>query len=190
MYVKIEPSGCCERKGMVQIRLAMYLDLGDYGYDKRYLQLPVIPKDGYPGKVDARGNPINQKDFDIWLSSLPKVWRNTDFHNHFIQVEPTTTDEEIKEIAQAYLEESYVKWAQDLDLGSEEYQPRNYSVIFPHNVTKSVEDDALTYQKEKGILPISFLSKIGKTQTEYLDRKAACEAKVQAIKSANIEVKL
>lgn len=34
-YVKIEPTGCTERKGMVQVRLSMYLESGDYGYNKK-----------------------------------------------------------------------------------------------------------------------------------------------------------
>lgn len=33
MFVKIEPTGICERKGLVQIRFCMYLEPGDYGYD-------------------------------------------------------------------------------------------------------------------------------------------------------------
>lgn len=34
MYVRVEPTGCCERKGMVQVRFCFYLDEGDAGYAK------------------------------------------------------------------------------------------------------------------------------------------------------------
>jgi hypothetical protein len=110
MYVKIEPSGCCQRNGMVQVRLAMYLDKQDYGYEKHHVQVPVIPPSGYPyGDAVA---------FQAWLNTLPKVWQDNPFHNHFIQVEPTTTDKEIADIARAFLQEAYIKWAtgKSLDL--------------------------------------------------------------------------
>ena len=86
MYVKIEPSGCNVRKGMVEIRFCMYLDPTDYGYDKKYIQT-----EAHPGL-------------------------NTPFHNHFIQVEPDTKEKEIMDIAEAFLHEAYAKWAQELDL--------------------------------------------------------------------------
>lgn len=63
MKVKVEPSGCCERKGMVQVRFSFYLDPTDYGYDKHHIEVPVIPEGGYPGKVDEQGSPIDIKDW-------------------------------------------------------------------------------------------------------------------------------
>lgn len=118
MFVKVEPSGCCERKGMVRIRFCMYLELDDYGYDKHHVQVPVIPEAGYPGKVDSLGQPIDMEDCNKWLDSLPKVWQNNPFHNHFIYAEPDVTDEEIRDIGEAFLHEAYIKWAceQKLDL--------------------------------------------------------------------------
>jgi hypothetical protein len=116
MYVKVEPSGCCERRGMVQIRFCMYLESTDYGYDKHHVQVPVIPEGGYPGRVDAEGMPTNQKQYDKWLASLPKVWQTNPFHNHFILVEPETTDGEIMDIAVAFLHEAYIKWSTDSKL--------------------------------------------------------------------------
>jgi hypothetical protein len=94
MYVKIEPSGVCERKGMVQVRYCMYLESGDYGYDKHYVEVPVIPEGGYPGKVDEMGRPIDSTDYQKWIDGLSKVWQNNPFHNHFVYVEPTATDKE------------------------------------------------------------------------------------------------
>ncbi len=85
MFVRVEPTGCCERKGLVQIRFCMYLDKGDYGYEKHYVQV---------------------------LNSLPKVWQLNPFHNHFIYVEPEITDKEIMEMGEKFLKWAYAKWTQ------------------------------------------------------------------------------
>ncbi len=115
-YVKIEPSGCCERNGMVQVRFCMHLDDKDYGYDKHHIQVPDFTGAEYKGKVDKDGNPVDFKDYQAWVDSLPKIWQNNPFHNHFIQVNPDTTETEIMDIAEAFLHEAYIKWAQDAKL--------------------------------------------------------------------------
>ncbi len=104
-YVKIEPSGCCERKGMVQVRFSMYLELGDYGYDKHHVQIPIGIKEGMS---------------DSEIDELPKSWQDNPFHNYFIYVEPDTSESEIMDIAEAFLHEAYIKWSCDsvLDLNS------------------------------------------------------------------------
>ncbi len=119
MYVKIEPSGCCERKGMVQVRLCMYLELDDYGYEKHYVQVPVFPPEGYPGKVDVTGAALDIKDYEKWVKGLPLVWQNNPFHNHFIYVEPDTMDDEIMDIGEAFLHEAGIKWDTDSKLDLE-----------------------------------------------------------------------
>ncbi len=104
MFVKIEPSGCCERRGMVQIRLCMYLDSKDYGYEKHYVQVPersLIEDEAKDPKL---------------ADKVPKVWQNNPFHNHFIQVEPDTSEKEIMDIAEAFLHEAYIKWSSDVKL--------------------------------------------------------------------------
>ena len=112
MFVKIEPSGCCERKGLVQIRLSMYLDEGDYGYDKHYIQVPVMPSEGYLGKVGERGQPADIDDYNRWIGSLPKIWQLNPFHNHFIYVEPEVSDEEIMAQMEFHLPNFYEAWCQ------------------------------------------------------------------------------
>lgn len=126
MYVKVEPNGCCERKGLVQIRFCMYLEPGDYGYEKHHIQVPLIPEGGYQGEIDKLGSPVDMENYQKWLDSLPKAWQLNPFHNHFIYVEPETSDEEIMDVGKAFLEEAYVKWACDkaLDL-------KNIPVQFP-----------------------------------------------------------
>ncbi len=113
MFVKVEPSGCCERKGMVQIRFCMYLDQGDFGYHIHHVKIPVIPEGGYPGEVDAMGIPVDAKDYDTWVKSLPTVWQVNPFHNHFILAEPDITDIEILDIGEVYLKEAYADWSSD-----------------------------------------------------------------------------
>ena len=110
-YVVVEPSGVCKEKGMVQVRFAMYLYPDDYGYEKHHVQVPVIPAGGYPGKVDKEGSPIDINGYNKWIDSLPKVWQNNPFHNHFILVEPTMSDEEIMNIGETFLREAYDKWS-------------------------------------------------------------------------------
>jgi len=118
MYVEVEPSGCCECKGMVQVRFCMYLEEGDYGYEKHYIEVPVIDISKYPGKVDIQGLPADLEKFNKWGDKLPKEWQNTPFHNHFIQVPASMTNEEIMDIGEAFLHEAYIKWASNekLDL--------------------------------------------------------------------------
>ena len=106
MIIKVEPSGCCERKGMVQIRFGAYLDEGDYGYDKHHVQVP------------ERALTEEEIADPELAAKVKKVWQNNPFHNHFIYVEPDTTDGEIMNIGEAFLHEAYIKWAceQKLDL--------------------------------------------------------------------------
>ena len=109
-YVRIEPSGCCERKGLVQVRFCMYLESDDYGYEKHYVSVPDMSGKEYTGKRDPTGDPVDSTDYKKWLDSLPKIVQNNPFHNHFIYVEPKTSDKEIMDIGRVFLEEAYIKW--------------------------------------------------------------------------------
>ncbi len=133
MYVKIEPSGCCKRKGTVQIRFSMYLEPGDYGYEKHYVQVPIVPLGGYSGKRTKEGLPVNQADYDNWLVLLPKVWQNNPFHNHFIFVSPNTPDQEIMNIAKDSLREAYSKWTTGLKLDLKRY------AVFPTSISPALK---------------------------------------------------
>lgn len=113
MFVKVEPSGCCVRKDMVQVQLCFYLEQGDYKYHVHHVKLPVIPEGGYPGEVDDMGRPLDFKDYKKWLEGLPQTKQVNSFHNHFIYVEPDITDAEIMDIGEACLKEVYADWASD-----------------------------------------------------------------------------
>ncbi len=114
MIVKIEPSGCSERKGMVQIRFSFYLEPGEHNYHKHYVKIPIVPPEGYPGEVYPNTHPKDMEHFQQWLKKLPKEWQNQPFHDHFIRVEPDTTDEEIMDIGEGFLQEAYDKWCRDV----------------------------------------------------------------------------
>jgi len=105
MYFKVEPTGCSERKGLIQVRYCLYLDPEDHGYEKHHVQVPVIPEGGYKGKLE---------DFKKWIDSLPKEWQNNPFVNHFVQFAPEeATDENIMFIGELALQMTYEKWVKD-----------------------------------------------------------------------------
>ncbi len=112
MYAKIDPSGCYEFHGNVRIRFAFYLEPGDARYDECRVQVPVVPAGGYPGAVDQTGNPVDQGDYDRWHDSLPRIWRDNPFHNHFVCVSPDVSDTEVKSLAAFHLANFYEAWRQ------------------------------------------------------------------------------
>ena len=85
--------------GMINVSADLYLEKGDEGYEKymaeHYVTVPVIPVEGYKGKVDKEGFPVDQKDYDVWIKSLPTVQQLNPFCNHSIQFEHDVTEEEI-----------------------------------------------------------------------------------------------
>ena len=117
MRWEIEPTGCCEHKGMRQIRLCFYLEPGDARYNEHHVNMPVIPKNGYPGKKDEQGQPESMDDARSWVDSLPKKWQTNPFHNHFIYVALDATDEEIAKQADALLPQFYGQWQRRERLG-------------------------------------------------------------------------
>ena len=159
-YVKVEPSGCVEKHGLVQVRLAMYLEPTDYAYEKHHIQVPVIPVGGYQGAVDAMGSPVDKADYDNWITSLPKVWQNNPFHNHFLHLEPDVTDDEIEALMAFHLPNFYEAWRQD------------YGEV-PGGMRHGwdVKTRIRLKRYEKLISP-----------QEYLTRKSQCEARLADIK--------
>ena len=127
MYVKIEPTGCHERKGLIQIRFDFFLEKNDYKYEERHLHAPIVPPEGYTGEVDEHGGARDPKAFKKWLDGLPKQWVDAPFHCHLERFEPDTPMDEIMDYGEARLHEAYIKWAtnSELDLKNE---PSKYPV--------------------------------------------------------------
>jgi len=117
MRWEIEPTGCCESKGMRQIRLCFYLEHGDARYNEHHVNMPVIPDGGYPGKKDEQGNPKSATAVRSWMKKLPKKWQTNPFHNHFIRVPLDASGEEIAKEADALLPQFYGRWRLGENLG-------------------------------------------------------------------------
>ncbi len=110
-YAKVEPKGCVERHGNVQVKLSFYLEPGDARYNEHHVRMPVVPPEGYPDEVDEQGVPADLVAYQSWWESLPKAWQTNPFHNHLMHVPPETTDEEIQAAARLHLANFYAVWA-------------------------------------------------------------------------------
>jgi hypothetical protein len=110
MYFKVNHSGCAERKGLCQVRYDLFLDPKDHNYNEHHVEVPVIPKGGYPGKLDIDGEPVDQKNYDKWFSGLKKVWQNNPFCCHFVYHGPNVTDDEILKAGEDVLKMGYENW--------------------------------------------------------------------------------
>ena len=98
--IRFEPSGThVDSKGNLKVRLDFYPNPGDKSYESQHVY--VIDetsqefKDGYKGEVDKDGNPIDEKDYQSWLDSLPHVWQTNPALCHFLTVKPDITKEEL-----------------------------------------------------------------------------------------------
>jgi hypothetical protein len=105
MYYRIEKSGCCEHKGLCQVRADFYYDETDKGY--ALTECKIFPKEGYPGKVNDRGMPVDIDDYKKWRDSLPVEMKLNPFVSRFIYFDHKVTEEEILfcyEIAKSWYE--------------------------------------------------------------------------------------
>lgn len=102
-YFKINSTGCAERNGLVQVRFDCYLDPKDTGYAEYRVTVPVIPKEGYLGKVNDMGAPADMADYDKWIASLPTETRDNPFCCHFRCFEPDITDADILKAGESIL---------------------------------------------------------------------------------------
>jgi hypothetical protein len=91
MQIKFEPSGTSVHKDQLKIRLDLFPDVGEKSYTQNYVNVPVIPVGGYPGKVDAMGQPVNQKQYDTWLAGLPRIWQLNPCLSVFVGVDANVT---------------------------------------------------------------------------------------------------
>ena len=80
-----------ETKGQLKIRLDFYPKEGTKAFEQQYVYMPVEPIPAYPGKVDAEGNPIDLKEYELWYDSLPKEWRLNPALCLFVKIDSLTT---------------------------------------------------------------------------------------------------
>ena len=126
MFFKVNITGCQELKGLVEVRYDLYLDPTDERYSEHYVQVPVFPKEGYTGKVDEFGMPIDQDDYKKWLAGLKRVYQHNPFCCHFCQFEPTVTDAEIEYVGKLALDMKYKDWVNQ-NLALSKNQPVKFS---------------------------------------------------------------
>lgn len=156
MYFKINKTGVSEYEGLVQVRYDLYLDKGDYKYNEHHVTVPIIPAGGYPGAVDAQGNPVDINDYNKWLKSLPTEERGNPFCCHFCQFEPTVTDEELLYVGQLALDMSYCNW-KDGNLHKNKNQP----IVFSADPQKKAACVARVDQiKASTVLPTTVTKKV------------------------------
>jgi len=110
-YAKLEPSGTLVKEDKIQLRFDLFLDFDAPGHDIHYVNVPVIPPEGYTGVKDTHGAPVSQADYDIWVDGLPRIWKNNPFLGVLVYVDYDVTDEEIKRLEQDILREAYGVWS-------------------------------------------------------------------------------
>ena len=98
MITKFNPTGTHIHKGFLKVRIDLYPEPTDKTYSIHHVQVPVIPPEGYRGKVDEMGGPVDIDDYKSWIDGLPKVWQTNPALSHFVKVDPDTV-----------LDESFVK---------------------------------------------------------------------------------
>jgi len=123
VVARFNPTGTHEQHGYWKLRFDFYPRVTDKTYALHHIEVPVIPKEGYPGLVDEEG-PVDPWAFDIWIESLPKAWQLNPFICHFIKIGPGDTPETVT----AYLKDMFQKdtiKAVDMKLavGDESWRP-------------------------------------------------------------------
>ena len=137
MYYKVTKGEI--RKGRVKLTFSFYLDPEDYGYDKKFVEVPIVPPEGYLGEIDKDGVPIDQKNFDKWFDKLPTRFVNTPFHNHKVYFENDNTNEEIKFVGEWGALVAKRLWDKDLSLTGEhriKNKPVKAISITPERITE------------------------------------------------------
>jgi len=84
--IRFNPTGTHIHKDFLKVRLDLHPDPTDKTYAMHYIQVPVFPPEGYQGRVDEMGNPVDQRHYDRWVSRLPKIWQLNPCLCHFIVV--------------------------------------------------------------------------------------------------------
>jgi hypothetical protein len=132
MNYKIEKSGCCERKGLLQIRMDIY-------DEKIFTDVPIIPKEGFTGK---------EEDYMKWINGLKTEKKNLPVHTHFFYLEHDATEDDVINTADSFLEK--YKKAEPMINTKVVWKPEK-SKLATTNIAsiKSVDFEALKIASEK-----------------------------------------
>ncbi len=117
MQIVFNSSGTHIHKDALKIRLDLYPSETDKSYAQNYIYVPVIPAEGYQGKVypegtiikqyndiddkyydqDMSGMPIDNEAYDKWIKSLPHIWKLNPCLSVFVKVDENITKELLTE---------------------------------------------------------------------------------------------
>lgn len=98
MDIKFNPTGThFDTDGQLLIRLDFYPTEDSKSYASQHVEVPIIPEEGYTGKVDEEGIPVDQADYDKWFSSLPTEWVTNPALCVFVKVPPDITETELEQ---------------------------------------------------------------------------------------------
>jgi hypothetical protein len=100
MKLIFNPTGTHEHKGQLKGRIDLYPESQEKSYAQNYVYVPVVPESGYPGLKDEQGQPLSQKDFDLWIAGLPHIWQLNPCLSIFVDVDENTTLELFNEFIQ------------------------------------------------------------------------------------------
>jgi hypothetical protein len=95
--IKYNPTGTHIKDGYLKIRLDFYPSPASKTWEHHHVY--VIKESspeylaGYKGVLDKDGNPVDENDYAIWLTSLPRVWRDNPALCHFVIVPPDITSD-------------------------------------------------------------------------------------------------
>lgn len=93
MKLRFEPSGTHVHKGVLKVRFDFIPDLTDNSYPLHHVfvvdETTQKFKQGYKGKLDTEGEPIDYADYQKWLDGLPHIWRTNPCLSWFIPVTET-----------------------------------------------------------------------------------------------------
>lgn len=103
MKIAFNSTGTHLKKDQLKVRLDFYPDETEKTYQKHYVYVPVFPPEGYPGKIDAEGNPVDPKAYNDWVAALPHIWKLNPCLCAFIRVGQDVT----KEILTEYIGDIY-----------------------------------------------------------------------------------
>lgn len=131
MYYEIEKSGCCERKGLLQIRM-------DIHQEDNFTDVKIYPEKGYDGKLNEQGTPVDMEYYQKWFDNLPTEKKNLPIHTHFFYLDHDATDEDIK----AYAEKMCQKYNDGEEMKNDEiiWKPENKSLCEARLVSVKMKD--------------------------------------------------
>ena len=114
MIAKFNPTGTHIHNGFLKARIDLYPEPTDKTYAMHHVQVPVIPLEGFTGKLDKMGSPVDQNAYTVWLDGLPKVWQLNPALCHFITIKADTTPLQLVQMVKELFDKTTLSQLDDL----------------------------------------------------------------------------